>query len=246
MRRSNPAFKMEAFKSSEQVFGQERTMTVQGAVDKTFIMLFIILGTAGFAWYNFYAGATLTYPLLMIGVFGGLIMALITIFNPKNAPITAPIYAAFEGLFLGALSATFNYMYPGIVIQAVGLTMGVLFVMLAAYRTGFIKVTEKFRSGVIAATGAVFLVYMMTFLLGMFGLTVPYIHQGGPIGIGISLVVIVIAALNLVLDFDFIEENAKRGAPKSVEWLAAFGLIVTLVWLYIEILNLLSMFMGDD
>ncbi|MEM7009483.1 MAG: Bax inhibitor-1/YccA family protein, partial [Thermodesulfobacteriota bacterium] len=174
------------------------------------------------------------------GLIGGLIFAFITIFKKTWAPITAPIYAILEGLAIGGISAIFELQFSGIVFQAVSLTFGTLFAMLVTYRLGLIKVTEKFRMGVVAATGAIFVVYLLSFVLGFFSINVPFIHSGGTIGILFSLFVVVIAALNLVLDFDFIEKGAEHGAPKYMEWYGAFGLIITLVWLYIEFLRLLS------
>ncbi|HEX9723391.1 MAG TPA: Bax inhibitor-1/YccA family protein, partial [Vicinamibacteria bacterium] len=156
------------------------------------------------------------------------------------SPVTVPIYALLEGLFLGAISSMFEQMYPGIVIQAVGLTFGTLFALLFAYKSGLIKATENFKLGVVAATGAVALIYMASIVLSFFGTSIPYIHESGTIGILFSLAVVVIAALNLVLDFDFIETGAERGAPKYMEWYGAFGLLVTLIWLYLEMLRLLS------
>ena len=153
--------------------------------------------------------------------------------------VSAPIYAALEGLFLGGVSAFAESMYPGIAFQAVILTFGTMFVMLFAYRTGLIKVTEKLKSGIIAATGAIFVIYMINFVMSMFGSSMPMMHDSGLMGIGFSLLVIGIAAMNLLLDFDFIEKNAAQGAPKYMEWFSAFGLMVTLVWLYLEILRLL-------
>jgi uncharacterized YccA/Bax inhibitor family protein len=154
--------------------------------------------------------------------------------------VTAPVYAGLEGLFLGAISAAFEKMYPGIVIQAVGLSIGVLATMLFVYGLGLIRVTEKFRIGVVAATGAVFLVYFVDIVMSFFGAKVPFIHQTGMIGIGFSLVVVVIAAMNLILDFDFIERGVQFQAPKYMEWYGGFSLMVTLVWMYLEILRLLS------
>ena len=173
------------------------------------------------------------------GAIGGLIFALITCFKPTWAPITAPLYAAAEGLFIGAISAFAESRFPGIVLQAVGLTFGTLFALLGAYRSGLIKATENFKLGVCAATGGIMMIYLATFILGMFGVHIPFIHGSGLFGIGFSAFVVVIAALNLVLDFDFIENASDHGAPKYMEWVGAFGLMVTLVWLYIEILHLL-------
>jgi len=167
-------------------------------------------------------------------------MALVTIFKPVWAPVTAPIYALLEGLALGAISAYFQARFPGIVIQAVALTFGVLFALLLAYRSGLIPVTENFRLGIVAATGGIAIFYLVAIGLGFFGIRIPMLHEGSWLGIGFSVFVVIIAALNLVLDFDFIEKGAEQGAPKVMEWYAAFGLIVTLVWLYLEILRLLS------
>jgi uncharacterized YccA/Bax inhibitor family protein len=171
---------------------------------------------------------------------GGLIAALVTIFKKSWAGITTPLYALFEGLVLGGLSAIFEAQFPGIVLQAVGLTFGTLFCLLLAYSTRLIRATENFKLGVVAATGAIALIYLASFVLRLFGINIPYIHDGGLIGIAFSLFVVVVAALNLVLDFDFIESGAANGAPKYMEWYGAFGLMVTLIWLYIEMLRLLS------
>jgi len=165
---------------------------------------------------------------------------MVTIFKKEWAGITAPIYALVEGVFLGIISALFEQKYPGIVTQAVMLTFGTLFCLLLAYKSKLIKVTQNFRLGVIAATGAVALFYFLSLILGFFGIHIPFIHQSGPLGIGFSLVVVVIASLNLVLDFDFIEQGAQMGAPRYMEWYGAFGLLVTLIWLYLEILRLLA------
>jgi uncharacterized YccA/Bax inhibitor family protein len=183
-------------------------------------------------------GALLTW--LGIGVGGGFVLALLTIFVKKWAPVLAPLYAALEGLALGSVSALYESRYPGIVFQAVALTFGTLAALLVAYKTRAIKATENFKLGVVAATGAIALVYLLSFVLGMFGMPVGFMHSNGWLGIGISLVVVFVAALNLVLDFDFIEQGANQGAPKYMEWYGAFGLMVTLVWLYLEILRLLS------
>ena len=183
-------------------------------------------------------------PWIIGGAIGGFVVALITIFKKQWAAFTAPLYALLEGLFLGGFSAIFEAKYPGIVIQAVTLTFGTLFCLLLAYRSGLIKATENFKLGVVAATGGIALIYMATIFLGFFGVRMPFIHESGTIGIAFSLFVVVIAALNLVLDFDFIENGAARGAPKYMEWYAAFGLMVTLIWLYIEILRLLAKLRG--
>jgi len=162
------------------------------------------------------------------------------VFKQEWAPVTAPLYALVKGLALGAISAMYNHMFEGIVLQAVMLTFGTLFAMLFAYRSGLVKATENFKMGVVAATGGIMLVYLATIVLGLFGINIPMIHESGLIGIGFSLFVVVIAALNLVLDFDLIETGVERGAPRYMEWYGAFALMVTLVWLYVEFLRLLS------
>jgi uncharacterized YccA/Bax inhibitor family protein len=192
------------------------------------------------------AGISAVMPWVAVGAIGGFITALITVFKKTWASITAPIYAVLEGLFLGGISAIIQAStYEGIVIQAVSLTFGVLLILLLAYKTGLIKVTKKFRAGVIAATGAVALVYFLSIILQLFGVNV-VIFQPTLLGIGISVVIVIIAALNLVLDFDFIYQGSKAGAPKYMEWFGAFGLMVTLVWLYIEILRLLALIAGRE
>jgi uncharacterized YccA/Bax inhibitor family protein len=179
-------------------------------------------------------------PYMVIGLLGGFILALITIFAKKAAPVTAPIYAVLEGLFLGGLSAIFEARFPGIAAQAVFATFGTLLGLLLAYRSGLIKATENFKLGVFAATAGIALLYLVSFVMGFFGKSIPMIHEATPIGIAFSVFVVIIAALNLVLDFDFIENGVRFGAPKYMEWYAAFGLLITLVWLYLEILRLLS------
>ncbi len=236
MRSGNPVLKNDKVFSREGSFSSKSAMTINGTVNKTYFLLLLTLATSIWSWSHLEL-----FPLLLIvGSIGGLITAIVTIFKKSWSGYTAPIYALFEGLFLGAISAMMEQTYPGIVIQAVFLTFGTLFCLLTAYKSRLIKVTENFKLGVIAATGAVFLIYILTFILGFFGMSIPYIHGSGLIGIGFSLVVIVIASLNLVLDFDFIESGAKAKAPKYMEWYGAFGLMVTLIWLYLEILRLLS------
>ena len=185
-------------------------------------------------------------PFLIGGGIGGLILALVTVFKREWSGFTAPAYAVCEGLVLGGISAIFELKFPGIVMQAVALTFGTLFCLLMAYKTGLIRVTEKFRLGVFVATAAIALVYLVSFVLGFFNLQVPFMVGSGLVSIGFSLFVVGIASLNLVLDFDFIEHGAEAGAPKYMEWYGAFGLMVTLVWLYIEILQLLAKLRGRD
>jgi uncharacterized YccA/Bax inhibitor family protein len=165
---------------------------------------------------------------------------MVTIFKKTWSPVTAPIYAVCEGAFLGGISAMFEMQYPGIVFQAIVGTFGTLFALLAAYRSGLIKATENFKLGVVAATGGIAFIYILSIILGLFKIQIPYIHESGTIGILFSVFVVIIAALNLVLDFDFIENGERVGAPKYMEWYAAFGLLVTLVWLYLEMLRLLT------
>lgn len=247
MRSSNPTLNSNTFQSSRDHSITGASMSLDGAVNKTALLLALLVIAAGWTWNQFFtSGVEKAISLTTIGLFGGLIFALITIFAQSWAPITAPIYAVLEGLFLGGLSAFLEAKYPGIVIQAVGLTFGTLFALLLAYKSGVIKPSENFKLGIVAATGGIFLIYMTGFILSFFHISIPYIHESGPIGIGFSLVVVVIAALNLVLDFDFIENGAKTGAPKYMEWYSAFGLIVTLVWLYIEFLNLLTKLRGRN
>ena len=218
--------------------GAER-MTLGGTVNKTGLALFILLITATFVWNRGAADPAL--PLwIMGGVIGGLIVAIATAFKKTWSPVTTPLYAAFEGLALGGISVVFEARYPGIVSQAVFLTFGTLAALLMAYRSGLVKATENFKLGIVAATGGIALVYLASFVLGFFGISVPLIHSSGTWGILFSMFVVVIAALNLVLDFDFIETGVERGAPKYMEWYGAFGLLVTLVWLYLEILRLLA------
>jgi len=242
MRTSNPALNSKTFTGLKPIADTSRAMTIKGTVNKSAILLLLLLVAAAWTWSMSYRSADMgaVIPWLVGGAIGGLIVAIITVFKKQWAGVTAPIYALLEGLFLGGLSAIFEARYPGIVIQAVGLTFGTLACLLLAYRAGLIKVTQNFRLGVVAATGGIALIYVVTLLLGLFGIRAPFIHESGLIGIAFSLFVVVIASLNLVLDFDFIEQGADSGAPKYMEWYASFGLMVTLIWLYIEILNLLS------
>jgi uncharacterized YccA/Bax inhibitor family protein len=215
-------------------------MTVSGSINKSLILGAIMLVTAAFAF-------TSPSPLFMWGgAIGGLIVVLIASFRPQYSPTLAPLYAGLEGLFVGAISAIYASAFDGIVVQAVSLTMAVFFLMLFIYKSGIIKVTNKFRTGVVMATGAIFVVYLLSWVLGMFGINIPYLHEGGFIGIGISLVIVGVAALNLLLDFDNFEKGEQYGAPKYMEWFSAMGLLVTLVWLYIEILRLIAIFSSND
>ena len=253
MRSGNPALKDTTFLdlgSGSVVTGTEGVMTLNGTVNKTGLLLLLAVITAAFAWHNAFtdtgefAGAGRLY--FWGGMIGGLIMSMVTVFKPRWAPVTAPLYALAQGLFLGTVSAMYEARFNGIVFQAVLLTFGTLFALLLAYRSGLIRATENFKLGVAAATGGIALVYLATIILGLFNIQIPYIHQSGILGIGFSLFVVVIAALNLVLDFDFIETGVDARAPKYMEWYGAFGLMVTLVWLYIEFLRLLGKLQSRD
>jgi len=245
MRSGNPALGQNTFLdigSGRVVSRDDQAMTLNGTVNKTGVLLLLIMVSAMYTW-SLYTGPesmSAITPLLLAGGIGGFIVALVTIFKKQWAPITAPIYALLEGLLLGGLSAMMEARFPGIVIQAVGLTFGTLGALLMAYRSGLIRATENFKLGVVAATGGIFLLYMVNIVMGFFGHSIGFIHESGWMGIGFSAFVVVVAAMNLVLDFDFIENGVESGAPKYMEWYGAFGLIVTLVWLYLEILRLLS------
>jgi uncharacterized YccA/Bax inhibitor family protein len=247
MRSGNPALKESTFLdlgSGAVVSRDGDAMTLNGTVNKTGFLLLLTVLTAAFAWSQALTPTGELAPGFGIyvwgGAIGGFIIALVTVFKKAWSPVTAPLYALVEGFFLGAISAMYNHLYEGIVLQAVMLTFGTLFALLMAYRSGLIKATENFKLGVVAATGGIALVYLATIVLGFFNINIPLIHESGIVGIGFSLFVIVIAALNLVLDFDFIETGVEQGAPKYMEWYGAFGLMVTLVWLYLEFLRLLA------
>jgi uncharacterized YccA/Bax inhibitor family protein len=238
MRSGNPALTADTFRAVPRVIGDE-AMTISGTVNKTALALLVLLAAAAYTW-NLGVGDPRGPGLMMVGIVGGLIAAVATVFKPTWAPLTTPIYAALEGLTLGGISAAFEARYPGLVSQAIFLTFGTLGALLLAYRSGLIPVTENFRLGVIAATGGIALVYLISFVMSFFGAGIPLIHSSGTFGIVFSLLVVGVAALNLVLDFDFIEQGAARGAPKYMEWYGAFALLVTLVWLYLEMLRLLA------
>jgi uncharacterized YccA/Bax inhibitor family protein len=238
---SNPALSKDTFRTAGYAGTGDAVMTINGTVNKAFLMTLLVVLGASYTWSLMIEGNMSAVSGYMIGGgIGGFIFALITIFKKTWAPYTAPVYALLQGLLLGGISARLNLQFPGIVIQAVALTFGTLFALLFAYKSGLIKVTENFRLGVVAATGGIFIAYLLSFVLGLFGVNIGFMHSNGPVGIIISLVIVVVAALNLVLDFDFIEHGAEGRAPKYMEWYAAFGLMVTLIWLYLEFLRLLS------
>ncbi len=234
MKTANPALNQNIFNNLRQSSMSSTTMTIQGTVNKTYISLGILVAAATFTWFNPSPG------LMLVGGIGGFITAIVTAFKKEWAPTTTPIYAALQGLLLGGVSVMLNQQYPGIVIQAIYLTFGTLFALLCAYASGKIRATENFKLGIIAATGGIAIFYFINMILSFFGMGISSVYGNGVIGIGFSVVVVVIAALNLVLDFDFIEQGARQGAPKYMEWYGAFGLMVTLIWLYVEILRLLA------
>ncbi len=238
---SNPVLsekRFETIHSDAGVFSEP--MTLSGTVNKTLLLFLLLLITGSLSW-RMTLNATIN-PMILIwgGAIGGLIVAIFTVMKPEKSPITAPIYALLEGLFVGAISAFYSKFYSGIVIQAVGLTLSIMFVMLILYRTGVIKATPKFKKGIIIATVGVAVFYVLNLIAGAFGGGVNFFKLG-TLGIVLSLVIIVIAAMNLILDFDLIEKGVNSGQPKYVEWFAGFGLMVTLVWLYLEILRLLAL-----
>ncbi|SRR6056297_628940 len=247
MRSTNPVMTGKIFEKQAVAGTGTGAMTINGTITRIAIMLALLVAAASYTW-SLVTGQNpaAVQTFILIGVIGGLITALVTVFKPQASPISAPIYAILEGLFLGGISALINQKYAGIPFQAVLLTMGTLFTMLFLYRSGRLRATPRFRRGVIMATGAVFFAYMISWILGMFGVSVGFMHSSGPIGILVSLVIIVVAALNLILDFDFIEKGAAMNAPKFMEWYGAFGLMVTLIWLYIEFLRLLSLLAGRN
>jgi uncharacterized YccA/Bax inhibitor family protein len=244
MRTANPALKESTFAGARARAG-EPAMSLQGTATKSLLLVLLTIFSASFTWNAVAAGNLgIVGPATLIGGIGGFVVALITVFKPTASPFTAPIYAVLEGLLLGGVSALYNARFAGLPLQAVGLTFGVFLALLIVYRTGLVRATANFRLGVIAATGGIMVMYLLSFVLGFFGVQMNFLHDSSPLSIGISLVIVVVAALNLVLDFDFIERGVEHGAPKFMEWYAAFGLLVTLVWLYLEILRLLGKLQG--
>jgi uncharacterized YccA/Bax inhibitor family protein len=242
LRSGNPGLNDKTFAGQPLVgVGGER-MTVQGAVNKSFLLLVVLLAGAFWPWSQYLAtgDASVVAAPLLIGLIGGFILALVISFKPTMAPYLAIPYAGLEGLAMGAISAMLERRYPGIAIQAVALTFAVFAAMLVAYKTRLIQATQRLRAVVIGATGAIALMYVVVLVLGFFHVNVPILNSGSPLSIGLSLVIIGVAALNLILDFDIVESGAARGSPKYMEWYSAFGLLVTLVWLYMEILRLLA------
>lgn len=234
----NPILNEEKLKSlnasQDYMADKSDIMTISGAINKTLILSAILLVTSALSFMM------PTMFLLIVGVIGGLIAVLVATFKPHTSPIAAPVYAGFEGLALGTISAFYAGMMDGIIMQAVALTLGTSISMLLLYKSGLITVTQKFRSGVMMATGAIFFMYLIGFVGSLFGWQMPMLHSNGLLGIGISLVIIAVAALNLLLDFDNFDKAAESQAPKYMEWFCGLSLMVTLVWLYLEFLRLLS------
>jgi len=250
LKSSNPMFNEEKIRNNSQtevldgdmITRSGEVMTISGAINKTFILLGVMMITTLFSY---------AYPnqiMMYVGIFGGIGVVMYANYNPDKSSWLAPIYALLEGLFVGTVSAIYANVAgtSGIIFQAVSLTVALLFMMLFIYKSGLIKVTQKFRAGVSMAVGAIMLVYLLNFVLSFFGMNVPYIHEGGMIGIGISVVIIVVACLRLLLDFDNFDKAEQFKAPKYMEWFCAMGLLVTLVWLYYEVLRLLAVLSSGD
>ena len=234
LRSGNPALSKNTFKNID--FSQSNRMTLEGTVNKTIIALILLFTSASYSFSNANTG------FVWFGFIVGFILALVTIFKKEWSPYTVPLYAIFEGLALGGISYIYASIYTGIVQQAIFLTFGIFGSLLFAYKTRIIKPTENFKLGLFAATGGIFLVYLLSFIMSFFGAGLPIMNpqNSSLMSIGFSLFVVIIASLNLVLDFDFIEEASEVGAPKYMEWYGVFGLLVTLIWLYLEILRLLA------
>jgi len=247
----NPALAEKRFRDTvlDDVVTYENAMTVRGTLQKFGFLMIMVLGTALYSWKEFASGGN-TMPLILVGAFGGLIIAIILTFKKEWSPFLAPAYALLEGLFVGAISAYYNYVFaakaPFIIMNAVGLTLACAVAMYLLYSFKIIQATQKFKAIVMTATAGIGIFYLLTWVLSFFGVSLPFLHEGSLMGIGFSLFVVAIAALNLILDFDMIEQGAALGAPKYMEWYGAFGLLVTIVWLYLEILRLLSKLSSRD
>ncbi len=245
----NPALNEKTFQKSSEIYGSDVVkMTAKGTLNKFFLLFLLVMATASFAWSAFYQGKDVT-AWMWGGLIGGLICAIALIVKPMWGAFLAPVYALFEGAFLGGVSAYYNYSFSkatsgsffgGIVFQAVALTFCVVLAMFVLYRFRIIKATERFKSIVITATVGLGFFYIVALVLRLCGIDIPFLHEGSAMGIGFSLLVIGIAAMNLILDFDMIETGAATGAPRYMEWYGAFGLLVTIVWLYLNILRLLA------
>ncbi|HEX6535631.1 MAG TPA: Bax inhibitor-1/YccA family protein [Gemmatimonadaceae bacterium] len=239
MARSNPALRESVLRNALAGSAAER-MTISGAVLKAMALIALTVFSAGWVWSAVPRNPAIAGTAVLVGLIGGFVTALITIFRPRTAPFTAPLYAVLEGLALGAISAMYEAAYHGLPLQAVGITCMVALAMLVAYQTGLIRATPVFRRVVISATIGIALFYVLSLVLQLFGVQMPILYNASPLGIGLSVVFAGVAALNLVLDFDIIERGAQMGAPKYMEWYGGFALLLTLVWLYLEILRLLA------
>lgn len=238
----NPTLSEKSFQNTATtVYGE--TMTVRGTLNKFGFMFLLVMGTAFYSWSEFYRGGNVV-PLLWTGAIGGLIIAFVIMFKKQWSPYLAPAYALLEGLFLGAISAFYNSAFadkaPNLIMNAVGLTFGTAIAMFLLYNFKIIRATEKFKAIILTATVGIMVFYLINIVLRMFGVDIAFVHEGSAFGIGFSLFVVAIAALNLILDFDMIEKGSEAGAPKYMEWYGAFGLMVTIIWLYLEILRLLA------
>jgi uncharacterized YccA/Bax inhibitor family protein len=247
----NPTLSEKRFRDTvlDEVITHDNAMTVKGTLQKFGFLMIMVLGTSFYSWKEFANGGN-AMPLILTGAIGGLVVAIVLAFKKEWSPFLAPAYALLEGLFVGAISAYYNFAFaeqaPFIVMNAVGLTLACAVGMYLLYSFKIIQATQKFKAIVMTATAGIAIFYLITWVIGFFGITIPFLHQGSLIGIGFSLFVVAIAALNLILDFDMIEQGAAFGAPKYMEWYGAFGLLVTIVWLYLEILRLLSKLSSRD
>ena len=247
----NPALSEKRFRDTvlDDVVPHDNAMTVKGTMQKFGFLFLMTMGTAFYSWKEYAQGGNVM-PLILTGAIGGLVIAIVLMFKKEWSSFLAPLYGLLEGLFVGAISAYYNYAFagaaPNIIINAVGLTFGTAIAMYLLYSFRIIKATQKFKAIVMTATAGIAIFYLITFVLGFFGVTIPFLHEGSALGIGFSVFVVALAALNLILDFDMIEQGAALGAPKYMEWYGAFGLLVTIVWLYLEILRLLSKLSSRD
>ena len=244
----NPTLTQKMFDRSRSIQADQLgVMSVRGTMNKFGFLLLMLMGGATYTWhlYETFNQSTMNV-LMMVGIFGGFACALAISFKPNWAPYLAPLYGLLEGFFVGSISAVLNdafkEKYPGLIMQAVGLTFGVALAMFLLYNFRIIKATEKFKSIIFTATAGIAIFYLISMVMRLFGINMPFLYDSSLLGIGISLFIVAIAALNLILDFDMIEKGSETGAPKFMEWYGAFALMVTIVWLYIEILKLLSRF----
>lgn len=243
MRTSNPTLRKDTFNRFSYLTGEDPAalMSVRGSINKALLLLAMTVASATVTWnIQSQLGAAAGVPWIIGGALIGFVLAIVICLKPNLAPVLAPVYALAEGCFLGALSSYFNALYPGIVIQAVGITFAVAASMLVAYQSRVIRATSTFKKVVISATAGIAVVYLASLGMLLFGVRMPFLNDPTPIGIGINLFVLVVAAMNLVLDFDLIEQGAEQGAPKFMEWYGGFSLVVTLLWIYVEVLRLLS------